>query len=265
VRLAAMMIDGIDLKERTHVVALGISTEGVKIPLGLWEGSTENATIVTALLSDLVERGLDPEQGILFVLDGAKALRKAIRQVFGDGVVVQRCIRHKERNVLDHLPDRAPRPRSTSARGVGPRRPRHRPRTPPRHRHRARRHAPRRCRVAAGRVRRDAHRPGLNITGTLKRTLSSTNPIESMIEIVRKTQRNVKRWQSGDMALRWTAAGISQAEQQFRKITGYKSLARLVVTIEQRTAPSTTNIDNPSTKRIRRITAHCSTPTTTPS
>ena len=81
----------------------------------------------------------------------------------------------------------------------------------------------------------------LRITGTLKRTLSSTNPIESMIEIVRKTQRNVKRWQSGDMALRWTAAEMSQAEQQFRKTTGYKTLARLVITIEHRTAPSTTN------------------------
>jgi transposase-like protein len=79
VRLAVMMIDGLELQGRTNVVALGITTEGVKIPLGLWEGSTENATVATALLSDLVERGLDPEQGILFVIDGAKALRKAIR------------------------------------------------------------------------------------------------------------------------------------------------------------------------------------------
>jgi putative transposase len=105
VRLAVMMIDGIDLGERTNVVALGITTEGVKIPLGLWEGSTENAAVATALLSDLVERGLDPEQGILFVIGRAKALRKAIRTVFGDAPV-QRCVRHKERNVLDHLPER---------------------------------------------------------------------------------------------------------------------------------------------------------------
>jgi len=105
VRLAAMMIDGLELQGRTNVVALGITTEGVKIPLGLWEGSTENATVATALLSDLVERGLDPEQGILFVIDGAKALRKAIRNVFGDAPV-QRCVRHKERNVTDHLPER---------------------------------------------------------------------------------------------------------------------------------------------------------------
>jgi putative transposase len=105
VRLAVMMIDGIDLGERTTVVALGITTEGVKIPRGLREGSTENAAVATALLSDLVERGLDPEQRILFVIDGAKALRKAIRTVFGDRPV-QRCVRHKERNVLDHLPER---------------------------------------------------------------------------------------------------------------------------------------------------------------
>jgi transposase-like protein len=105
VRLAVMMIDGLELQGRTNVVCLGITTEGVKIPLGLWEGSTENATVATALLSDLVERGLDPEQGILFVIDGAKALRKAIRNVFGDAPV-QRCVRHKERNVTDHLPER---------------------------------------------------------------------------------------------------------------------------------------------------------------
>ena len=105
VRLAVMMIDGLELQGRTNIVALGITTEGRKIPLGLWEGSTENATVATALLSDLVERGLDPEQGILFVIDGAKALRKAIRNVFGDAPV-QRCVRHKERNVLDHLPER---------------------------------------------------------------------------------------------------------------------------------------------------------------
>src|SRR4051812_20812144 len=106
VRLAVMMLDAIELKGRTNIVALGITTDGVKIPLGLWEGSTENATVATALLSDLVERGLDPEQGILFVIDGSKALRKAIRQVFGERAPVQRWLRHEERNVLEHLPER---------------------------------------------------------------------------------------------------------------------------------------------------------------
>src|SRR2546426_426245 len=106
VRLAVLMLDGVDLKGRTNVVALGITTDGVKIPLGLWEGSTENAAVATALLSDLVERGLDVEQGVLCVLDGAKALRKAVRDVLGVSTPVQRCVRHKERNVLDHLPER---------------------------------------------------------------------------------------------------------------------------------------------------------------
>ena len=106
VRLAALMVDGLEIKGRTNVVALGISTEGVKVALGLWEGSTENSTVVGALLSDLVDRGLDTEQGVLVVLDGAKALHKAVRDVLGVRTPVQRCIRHKERNVVEHLPER---------------------------------------------------------------------------------------------------------------------------------------------------------------
>ncbi len=106
VRLAVMMLDGLEIADRTHVVALGISTEGVKIPLGLWEGSTENAALARALLADLVDRGLDPEQAILFVIDGGKALRRAIKDVFGEHALVHRCHRHKERNVTDLLPER---------------------------------------------------------------------------------------------------------------------------------------------------------------
>ena len=206
VRLAVMMIDGLELQGRCCVVALGITTEGVKIPLGLWEGSTENATVATALLSDLVERGLDPEQGILFVIDGAKALRKAIRIVFGEAPV-QRCVRHKERNVTDHLPERerpAVQQRLRRAWSLDDH---------------ARALA--QLRQLAGEF--DRSYPGaagslregmeetltltrLGVTGNLKRTLESTNPCESMLEIVRRTQRNVKRWSSGEMALRWTAA-----------------------------------------------------------
>ena len=106
VRLAVMMLDGLEIADRTHVVALGISTEGVEIPLGLWEGSTENATLARTLLADLVDRGLDPEQAILFVIDGGKALRRAIKDVFGEHALVHRCHRHKERNVCDLLPER---------------------------------------------------------------------------------------------------------------------------------------------------------------
>ena len=233
VRLAVMMIDGLELQGRTNVVALGITTEGVKIPLGLWEGSTENATVATALLSDLVERGLDPEQGILFVIDGAKALRKAIRNVFGDAPV-QRCVRHKERNVTDHLPERdrpAVQQRLRRAWALDD-------------------HAraldqlrllaselERSYPGAAGSLREGMEETltltRLGVTDSLKRTLESTNPCESMIEIVRRTQRNVKRWSSGEMALRWTATGMLEAERQFRKIIGYRDLATLVVAIER--------------------------------
>src|SRR4051812_15332673 len=105
-RLAVLMLDGIELKGRCCVVALGIDTDGVKHPLGLWDGSTENATVATTLLANLVERGLDVEQGVLVVIDGAKALRKAVHDVLGVHTPVQRCVRHKERNVLGHLPER---------------------------------------------------------------------------------------------------------------------------------------------------------------
>jgi len=231
VRLAVMMLDGLE-QGRTNVVALGITTEGVKIPLGLWEGSTENATVATALLSDLVERGLDPEQGILFVIDGAKALRKAIRNVFGDAPV-QRCLRHKERNVIDHLPERERPPVKQRLRRAWALDDHAR--------------ALDQLRLLAGELERSypgaagSLREGmeetltltrLGVTGSLKRTLESTNPYESMIEIVRRTQRNVKRWSSGEMALRWTAAGMLEAEQQFRKIIGYRNLATLVIAIE---------------------------------
>jgi transposase-like protein len=233
VRLAVMMIDGIDLGERTNVVALGITTDGVKIPLGLWDGSTENASVATALLSDLVARGLDPEQGILFVIDGAKALRKAIRTVFGDAPV-QRCVRHKERNVIDHLPERERPTVKQRLRRAWALEDHARAleqlkslaseleRTHP---------------GAAGSLREGIEETltltRLGVSGNLKRTLESTNPCESMIEIVRRTQRNVKRWSSGEMALRWTAAGMLEAERQFRKVIGYRDLATLVIAIER--------------------------------
>jgi transposase-like protein len=233
VRLAALMLDGIELKGRCCVVALGIATDGVKIPLGLWDGSTENATVARHLLADLVDRGLDLDQGVLVVLDGGKALRSAVDQVLGP-VPVQRCVHHKERNVLDHLPE--------ADRDL----------------------VRRRLRVAwksndhelalAGLTKLAdelAHshpgaaaslREGLAETLTLqrlgcheqlRRTLASTNPIESMIEFVRRTSRNVKRWQSGDMCLRWTAAGMLEAEQQFRKIIGVGHLAKLTLAVER--------------------------------
>ena len=234
VRLAVMMLDGLEIADRTHVVALGITTEGVKIPLGLWEGSTENATLARALLADLVDRGLDPEQAILFVIDGGKALRRAIKDVFGEHALVHRCHRHKERNVTDLLPERdrdQVRARMRAAWSLP---------DPELARQRLELLASELDRTwpdAAGSLREGMHDTltlmRLGITGKLATTLCSTNPCESMIEIVRSTQRNVKRWQDGDMRKRWTAAGMLAAEQQFRRIIGYRDLATLVVAIER--------------------------------
>jgi putative transposase len=256
VRLAALMLDGLELKGRCCVVALGITTDGVKVPLGLWDGSTENKRVCVELLADLVQRGLDCDQGVLVVLDGGKALRAAVDAVFGP-VSVQRCVRHKERNVLDHLPERD--------------RPVVKRRLRAAWKLKAHAAAIERLEALAGEL---AHphpgaaaslREGLAETVTLQRlgvdeqlwrTLSSTNPIESMIAICRTTSRNVKRWQNGDMCLRWTAAGMLEAEQQFRKIIGYKHLAALALAVESdvaaeraATSRSTTppiNIDTPT-------------------
>jgi putative transposase len=235
VRLAVMMLDGLDIAGRVHVVALGISTDGVKVPLGLWEGSTENATLARSLLADLVDRGLDPSQAILFVLDGGKALRRAIRDVFGENALVHRCHRHKERNVCDLLPERD-RPRILAQiRGAWALTDANT--------------AEQQLRALAAELERSWPDAGaslregmdetltlmrLGVSGSLAKTLCSTNPIESMIEIVRHTHRNVKRWQDGDMRKRWTAAGMLQAEAQFRRIIGYSDLATLIIAIEKR-------------------------------
>jgi putative transposase len=112
VRLAVMMLDGLEIAGRVHVVALGITTDGVKIPLGLWEGSTESATLARSLLADLIDRGPDPGQAILFVLNGGKALRRAIRDVFGERALVHRCHRHKEHRRARSAPQTRPAPGS---------------------------------------------------------------------------------------------------------------------------------------------------------
>jgi transposase-like protein len=256
VRLAVMMLDGMDVAERTHVVALGITTEGVKIPLGLWEGSTENATLARTLLADLVDRGLDPEQAILFVIDGAKALRRAIKDVFGEHALAHRCHRHKERNVCDLLPEREAdqvRARMRAAWALTDAE-----------------LAEQRLQLLAGELQGtwpDAAaslREGmaetltlmrLGITGQLAKTLCSTNPCESMIEIVRYTQRNVKRWRDGDMRRRWTAAGMLVAEQQFRRIIGYRDLAKLVIAIERHALTAPKNAEAHTATEEARIPA----------
>jgi putative transposase len=239
--LAVVMIDGIELAGMTHVVALGITSDGTKVPLSLREGSTENATVATALLSDLVDRGLALGEQQLFILDGAKALRKAVRDVAGPRALVQRCQRHKERNVVDHLPERertwvrAKLRKAWAdldhARALAS----------------LKALAARLERVypdAAGSLREGLEETltvtRLGVTGALKRTLASTNPIESMLCTVRRTQRNVKHWRPGDMRLRWTAAGMAEAQRGFRRVKGHRDLPKLQAAIRRELDPTPT-------------------------
>jgi putative transposase len=238
--LVALMVDGIRVAEHTCVVALGITLDGTKVPLGLAEGATENATVVRDLLAGLRERGLEVTRPILVVIDGAKALRRAVGDVF-DHPVVQRCQLHKLRNVTDRLPDGLA---STVAKRM----------------RRAYHHAD--ALVAQADLEalaRELHRshPGaaaslreglaetltvirLGVPPTLARTLRSTNSIESMIAICRDHAANVKRWQEGQMVLRWIAAGMGEAAKQFRRVNGYLHLPALRATLDQTIATAVT-------------------------
>jgi putative transposase len=227
-----VFVDGFDFAGHTMVGALGVTADGTKVPLGVVEGSTENAAVVRGLITNLRDRGLDASQGVLFVLDGGKALAKATREVFGEQAVIARCRLHKERNVLDHLPEgeRLWVRRKLRAAWANP----------------EAAEAEAALAALAGQLEKvnpDAAgslREGLadtltvtrlGITGSLLKTVMSTNPMESMIEIVREHARNVKHWQNGDMRLRWAAAGMLTAQAQFRRVKGYRQLPMLAVAL----------------------------------
>jgi hypothetical protein len=241
--LVALLVDGIRVAEHCCVVALGITLDGTKIPLALAEGATENATVVTDLLAGLRERGLEVSRPILVVIDGAKALRRAVTDVF-DHPVIQRCQLHKLRNVADRLPDAMA---STVARRM-----------------RAAYHNPdpllaqADLEALAGEL--DRSHPGaagslreglaetltigrLGVPPTLARTLRSTNSIESMIEICRDHAANVKRWRDGQMVLRWVAAGMGEAAKQFRRVNGHLHLPALRAALDATIAVTPTKED----------------------
>jgi transposase-like protein len=224
-----IMIDGIVLADHTVLIALGIDIEGKKQVLGVREGDTENSRVAKALLRDLVARGLDPERARLFVIDGAKALRSAIRKVFGDLGVVQRCQLHKQRNVLGHLPDGMQASVKSILQEAW---------------------SLRDAKLARVRLERlasslEADHPGaaasvregldetltlqgLGIEGTLYRKLRSTNMIENLNSGITAYSKNVKRWQGGSMVLRWVSAAIVEAEKKFRRVQGWRDIEKLV-------------------------------------
>jgi putative transposase len=219
--IMVVQIDGIHISEHLVLVAaLGIDSEGFKHPLGLMEGATEHSAVVQALIDDLIERGLDPAVPRLFIIDGSKALAKAIRHSFGRHTPIQRCQVHKARNIMERL---SPALHASVRRAL--------------------RQAwelddaakaEKLIRNLAQRLERDA--PGvsksilegldeiltvsrLGLPAELRRSLACTNIIENMMGTVRRVTRNVKRWSSSSMALRWTAAAMNEAKKGFRRLT----------------------------------------------
>ncbi len=233
--LVGLVLDGVHVGEHCLIIALGIAADGQKHALGLWEGSTENAALCQSLLANLQSRGLRTDRSLLVLLDGSKALRKAVRDTFGDVALVQRCQVHKLRNVLDHLPER----QRTWGKAILQR-------------------AYRSTEVAAARRllldlarRLETEHPsaaesvregldetltvlGLGLPETLRRSLVTTNAAESLISRTRQVKRNVKRWRGGQMVVRWVAAGVLEAIKGFRRLKGHKAMPQLVAALRAR-------------------------------
>src|SRR5437773_955021 len=233
--LVALLIDGVNIGEHCIVVALGIDKTGAKHALGLWDGSTENATVCQSLLADLQSRGLRTDRSLLVILDGSKALHKAVRQMFGSAALIQRCQVHKLRNILEHLPEGqrpwvhaivaraykqtdiaiARRLLQDLARRLDDRYP-----------------------SAAASVREGLEEtltvPTLGLSERLRQSLATTNAIESLISRTRHVKRNVKRWRGGQMVLRWTAAAIQEAVKGFRRLKGHKDMPKLLAGLRAR-------------------------------
>ena len=244
-RWLIVYIDGFRFGAHTLVGALGVSAQGVKVPLAVAEGSAENAALAREVVSDLRERGLDASGGVLFVVDGSKALARAVGDVFGRHAFIQRCRVHKRRNVLERLPARQ---HEWVGRKLGEA-----------WAQEDAADARRDLLALARRLERDhpgaanALREGLDETltvtrlgvrGALLRTVASTNPVESMGSIMREHARQVRHWRNGLMALRWAAAGMECARLQFRRVRGYRQLPELAAALQAEVARAEVRLDN---------------------
>jgi transposase-like protein len=243
--LVAVMVDGIHAGGHVVLIALGIDERGDKHVLGLYEGATENATVCTALLADLCARGLRTDRTLLFVIDGSKALVKAIRNVAGKRALIQRCQVHKKRNVEEHLPESMKRNvgRTITAayRSSDPERAR-------RMLERLARQLDKEHPAAAASMREGLDETltvaNMKLDRWLARTLSTTNPLEFINGRIRHTCHNVKRWDGGQMILRWVAVALVEAAKTFRKLRGYKNMPKLVAALRANDATlATTSLD----------------------
>jgi len=229
-----LLLDGTGFGEHTLVVAMGIDPTGRKHVLGVVEGSTENEAVCRRLLSNLVDRGLPVERARLVVIDGGKGLRKAVRNVFGNWALIQRCQFHKIRNVVEHLP------RVKRAWAKAALRKAYDSEMPAQ----AKRRLLELARNleghdgAAASIREGLEETltllSLGMRGALARTLSTTNPIENLQGTLKRISRNVTRWRSGSMALRWAVTGLLEAQKSFRRLKGYRELPALLRALEAR-------------------------------
>ena len=233
--LVALLIDGVHVGDHCLIVALGIAADGQKHALGLWDGSTENATVCQGLLANLQSRGLRTDRSLLVILDGSKALRKAVRATFGDAALVQRCQVHKTRNILEYLNDRQ-RPwaqailrRAYQSADV---------KTAQRLLLDLARRLETEHPSAAESVREGLDETltvlTLNLSARLRRSLATTNAAESLLSRTRHVKRNVTRWRDGSMALRWVAAGVLEAVNGFRSVKGQQDMPKLVMCLRTR-------------------------------
>jgi len=233
--LCAIFIDGIEFKGHLLVVALGLDKDGRKHILGLREGATENREVCMGLFDDMERRGLSMSNDYLFVLDGSKALRSAVARKFGAQVQVQRCQLHKKRNVLEHLPKEhhnAVDARIKAAYGMNGYE------EAKRSLELTVKYLDRLNPSAAASLREGleetitVHR--LGVKGLLRKTLCSTNVIESCFSTTRTITDRVKRWKNGSMVQRWAVTALLRAEKKFRKIKGYKDIPKMLVALQQK-------------------------------
>lgn len=233
-RYPVIFIDGIEYAGEMLVVVLAINSDGCKEILGIRQGASENKAVVIGVLEDLVARGLSTTQATLFVIDGGKALATGIKSVFGKYAVIQRCQIHKRRNIQAHVPEKHwPEVKSRLDRAYG-------------------------CKTydkafsslttTADWLKRiapdaaDSLREGmeetitvhkLNVPALLRRSISSTNVIESALSVARRTTRRVTRWRDGDMRKRWCLSGLLKAEEKFQKLQGAKGMKELIAALDQ--------------------------------
>src|SRR5712691_7391265 len=228
-RLCAVLIDGTPFRDRQMIVALGIGCDGKKTVLGLREGATENATVVNSLLSELIDRGLNFTTPRLYLLDGGKAVHAAVKRHAGEAGFIQRCQVHKKRNVIDHLPEEHKADVKRKLQNAYSMVDYDEAKRALDSLHRELMHLnPSAARSLEEGLEETLTVHKLRVPEQLRRTLSSTNVIESAFSIVETVCRNVKRWRAGDQIERWVASGLLVAERQFRKVIGHREIPMFI-------------------------------------